>query len=271
MSTTPSCRLPRVAAAAIAAAGVASSASAASFNDTFDSAGDIASNYTGFELTSSETAAGVDSNTYSSGSSFALDPVDGQVDFTVTIPSGFNLNILQRSVDAANLYDINQGMSLTMNASGLDPTFFDAIRNPATFGTSGGTLNADITVSVQNIDFGQYRLGVQVGGVDLPGGGQQNYAGSPDGVNFTLNIDNDSYSVLADGAELIADTAHGIVFSSLEGVTPTVGAQNVFAGGGNTSLSINSFAGTGVAVPEPATATLAAAGLGLLTLRRRGR
>lgn len=273
--------------AAALAAGASQTASAASFDDTFDAAGAVADDYTGFELKTGDSVADTDSNTFSNGSSFDLDlaTAGGQVDFVIPNETAFNVVNLSRSVDTANHYDLTQATTLTADVSGLDVQFFPgsppALRNPLAFGFNAGASNPGITASVAyaTTDFAgndSFNVTVQADGVDLPGG-RVNYAGeffsaNPNGPAFTLNLDDDSFSVLFGTAVVIADTNHNLVFSATDPAVPFVGGQLVFDGAA-TNVSVDAFSGTGTtAVPEPATATLAAAGLGLLaTRRRRGR
>ncbi len=112
--------------AAALAAGASQTASAASFDDTFDAAGAVADDYTGFELKTGDSVADTDSNTFSNGSSFDLDlaTAGGQVDFVIPNETAFNVVNLSRSVDTANHYDLTQATTLTADVSGLDVQFF---------------------------------------------------------------------------------------------------------------------------------------------------
>lgn len=250
---------------------------AASFNDGFDAAGDVANQYSYFIQDDDSATPGdqnltgelIDSLTATNGTSFTLDTANSQVDFVVT-PStapAFNQASLSRSVDTANHYDLTQATSLTLEASGLDTLFFNSVRNPVTFGFGAGDTNPGITVSIQQINFSpDTRITVKANNVTLAGG-DINASEFANGA-YTLNIDADSYSLAKGATLLIADTLHGLTFEETEGAVPFFGSQLVF-GSTNTDLSVDGFAGTGTtAVPEP-TSLLLLGFAGCVALSRR--
>lgn len=248
-----------------------SPAATADFVDDFDNAGDVASLYSYFNNSSGEDGSGVDSFTSSDGANFSLDTANSQVDFLVPAATAFNFLRLSRTGDATNEYDLTQGASLTVNASGLDGQNFGApssMRTPIAFGFAvPGSQAIFVQINHDNFSNDSSRIRVQGGGADLPGGAPQIVAVGPNNRDLTFNIDADSYSVVMGDTTVIADTLHGLTLDPLVGAIPFFEARVSF-NSINGDFSVNSFAGAGTPVPEPAALVLMGLG-GLAMMGRR--
>ncbi len=248
---------------------LAPAAAFADFSDDFTAGAELQANYSYFVLDNDpatagqQFAAGDNTNSFA-GAGGGFDLTAGGVDLYTEADGGFNFTRLTRSGDSDNAFDLTQPSSVSVDVSGLDQTFFDAIRQPIVFGF-GDTGGNDIVVQIQQIDFETYRYEVIAGGTTVAG--QANAAGNPNNGPLTLNLDDDSLSLTVVGTTVVPDTAHGLTFDPNVGAKPFFESRVVFGSNDNT-LTVTNFTGTGTAVPEPTTLALLGVG-GIALLRRR--
>ena len=251
---------------------IAAPAAMPDFQDDFDNAGDVSSQYSYFNNGTGEGGGVVDTFTATDGSSFALDAANSEVDMSIPDGIGFNFLRLTRSTDTDNHYNLTQPTALTINVLGLDGQGFgaaDSMQRPLFFGfaIAGGS---PIVVQVQHDQFSNAsaRIRVQQNETSLPGGAAQVVAVGPNNKDITFNIDADSYSLVMGNTTVIADTAHGLTLDPGVAAIPFFEARHTFNGAA-TSFSVQSFSGSGTPVPEPGALGLGIMGFALLVCRRR--